>query len=265
MLLIGGADEFVIGGVHQIPDVTDHGSDLVHVCLRAHACCDCLLLDLLSVLICARHKADIIALFSLETRDRVRQYDLVGVADMRLAGCIGDRCRDIIWFLFGCFSHKLCPPHTGCCLLTERPPCSVRRILIYRNGYSPCRGTVSVDFTTLYRILKYISSDIILADISHLAVFLVSYGQLQGVLAEVVDEGIDNAGNDLILGRLIVTPFRRGEHQAAHRRPSHRRTDTPQLSLIAPLRIIASIRLTPRCTPRPRQSPGLRRRVQPCR
>ena len=114
VLLICCTDELIIGGVHEIPDITDHGSNLVHVCLRAHACCDCLLLDLLSVLICARHKADIIALFSLETRDRVRQYDLVGVADMRLAGCIGDRCRDIIWFLFGCFSHKLCPPHTGC-------------------------------------------------------------------------------------------------------------------------------------------------------
>ena len=44
-------------------------------------------------------EADIVALLPLKTRDAVCQYDLVGVADMRLAGCIGDRGGDIIRFL----------------------------------------------------------------------------------------------------------------------------------------------------------------------
>ena len=44
-------------------------------------------------------EADIVALLPLKTRDAVCQYDLVGVADMRLAGCLGDRGGDIIRFL----------------------------------------------------------------------------------------------------------------------------------------------------------------------
>ena len=44
-------------------------------------------------------EADIIALLSLKTRDAVCKHDLIGVADMRLAGCIGNRGGNIIRFL----------------------------------------------------------------------------------------------------------------------------------------------------------------------
>ena len=43
-------------------------------------------------------ETDIVALLSLKTRDAVCQYNLVGVANMRLAGCISDRGGDIIRF-----------------------------------------------------------------------------------------------------------------------------------------------------------------------
>jgi hypothetical protein len=43
-------------------------------------------------------ETDIIALFSFITGDTVCQHDLIRVADMRFAGRICDRSRDIVWF-----------------------------------------------------------------------------------------------------------------------------------------------------------------------
>ena len=54
-------------------------------------------------------EVNVIALFSLVACDRVCQYDLVGVSDMRFAGCIGDRSGNVIWFLTVC-THGLIPP-----------------------------------------------------------------------------------------------------------------------------------------------------------
>ena len=52
---------------------------------------------------------NVIALFSLVARDRVCKYDLVGISDMRFAGCIGDRSGNVLWFLTVC-THGLSPP-----------------------------------------------------------------------------------------------------------------------------------------------------------
>ena len=48
----------------------------------------------------------IVSFLSLVTCDRVCQYDLIGVADMRFTGCIGDRGCNIILLLV----HFIVPP-----------------------------------------------------------------------------------------------------------------------------------------------------------
>ena len=47
----------------------------------------------------------IVALLTFEAGDAVREYDLVGVSDVRLAGCVGNRRGDIIFWsdFFHCF------------------------------------------------------------------------------------------------------------------------------------------------------------------
>ena len=101
---VGGADELVVGGVHQVPDCLDFARDLVNVLLRRDAGSLCLLLDLLAVLIGAGLEIDIVAGHALIARDRVGQHDFVGVADVRLCRGVGNGRRDIIGFLVHVFS-----------------------------------------------------------------------------------------------------------------------------------------------------------------
>ena len=96
---VGGADELVIGGVHQVPDLLDLSSDVVHMLLRGDARSLGLFLDLLAVLVRAGLEVYVVAGHALVARDRVGQHDLIGVADVRLRRGVGDRRRDIIGFL----------------------------------------------------------------------------------------------------------------------------------------------------------------------
>ena len=98
MVRIRGADELVIGSVHQIPDAVDLARDLIHILLRRDALFLGFLLDLLAVLVGSRLETDVESLHSAETGDRIREYDLIGVADVRLSRRIGDRRRYIIMF-----------------------------------------------------------------------------------------------------------------------------------------------------------------------
>ncbi len=99
MVLIRGADEPVIARAHQIPDAADLRAGLVYKLLRAHALLDGTLLDLLPVLVGSGLEPDIITVRALIPCDRIRQNRLVGVADVRLAGGIGDGCGDIVFSL----------------------------------------------------------------------------------------------------------------------------------------------------------------------
>ena len=97
---VGGADELVVGDVHQVPDALDLVCDAVDELFGRLAGGLGLFFDLLAVLVGARLKAHVVALVAAEARDGVRQHDLVGVADVRLARGVGDRRGDVIGSLF---------------------------------------------------------------------------------------------------------------------------------------------------------------------
>ena len=88
---VGGADELVIGGVHQIPDGLNLTGNLVNVLLRRDAGCLGLLLNLLTMLVRAGLEVNVVTGHAFVACDSVGQHDLVGVADVRLRRGIGDR------------------------------------------------------------------------------------------------------------------------------------------------------------------------------
>ena len=88
---VGGADEFVIGGVHQIPDGLNLTGNLINVLLRRNAGCLGLLLNLLTMLVRTGLEVNIVTGHALVACDSVGQHDLVGVADVRLRRGVGDR------------------------------------------------------------------------------------------------------------------------------------------------------------------------------
>ena len=100
MIVVGGTDELVVGGVHEVPDGLDVAGSLVDESLRCHAGRSGLLLDLLAMLVGSGLELDVVALESLVSCDGVGQDDLICVSDMRLAGCIGNRSGDVVRFLF---------------------------------------------------------------------------------------------------------------------------------------------------------------------
>ena len=83
--LVRGADEFVIGGSHQIPQALHLACHLVHIFLRGYSRLLSLQLDLLTVLVRSGLEEHIIAVLPLESGDAVRQHGLIGVSDMGLA------------------------------------------------------------------------------------------------------------------------------------------------------------------------------------
>ena len=100
MIIIRGADKFIIGSVHQIPDPLDLPGCGVHKLLRRHTGILRLQFNLLTVFIGSGLKEYIVPLGSLKAGDTVRQHDLIGVADVGLAGCISNGSSHIILFLF---------------------------------------------------------------------------------------------------------------------------------------------------------------------
>ena len=108
MVIVGGADEAVVGDVHQLPQVQDPalaGDDVVHELLRGLSRFLCLFFDLLAVLIGPGEEHDVIAAQSLVAGDRIRRDGAVGVADVQLVGRIVDRGGDVKCFsVFHIFS-----------------------------------------------------------------------------------------------------------------------------------------------------------------
>ena len=102
---VGGTDEFVVGRIHQIPDSLDLGGYVIYEFFWCDACLFCFQLDLLAMLIGSGLEEYIVALLTFEAGDAVCEYDLVGVSNVRLAGCIGNRRGDIIFRsdFFHCF------------------------------------------------------------------------------------------------------------------------------------------------------------------
>ena len=108
MVVVRGADEAVIGNVHQLPQITDATGTVhnaVHKLLRRHTGLIGLLLDLLAVLIRAGEKHNVLALQAVIAGNRIRGHRAVGVADVQLIGGVIDRCCDIERI----FSHSCIP------------------------------------------------------------------------------------------------------------------------------------------------------------
>ena len=99
MISICSTDEFIVGGIHHIPDRLDLPCHIINKFLRCDPCCLCLQLDLLTVLICSCLEIYVIALFSLIAGDGVCQNDLISISNVRFAGCICNCGGNIVWLL----------------------------------------------------------------------------------------------------------------------------------------------------------------------
>ena len=103
MIIVGGADEAVVGDVHELPQILDTAGscdDVIDKFLRSDACGLCLLLYLLTVLVGTGEKHDIVAAHSLVSCDGVGCDGAVGVTDMQLIGGVVDGCCDVECSLF---------------------------------------------------------------------------------------------------------------------------------------------------------------------
>ena len=85
MIIICCTDEFVIRSIQHIADLSDLTCYLIYKFLWRYACFLCFELDLLTMLICTGLEEYIVSVRSFETCDRIRQYDLIAVPDMRFA------------------------------------------------------------------------------------------------------------------------------------------------------------------------------------
>ena len=98
MVIVRGADEAVVGDVHQLPEI-EHallaGNDLIDKLLRRDAGGLGLVLDFLAVLVGAGEEHHVIAAQTLVAGDRVACDGAVGVADVELRGGIVDRRGNI--------------------------------------------------------------------------------------------------------------------------------------------------------------------------
>ena len=85
MICICGADELVIGSIHQIPDFFNLSRHLVNKLFGRNAGLGGFLLDLLTMFIGSGLEADIVALFPAEAGNAVCQHDFISIPDMGLA------------------------------------------------------------------------------------------------------------------------------------------------------------------------------------
>ena len=98
VIVVRGADELVVRGVHEVPYPPDLRRHVVHELFGSDARRRGFELHLLAVLVRARLQTDVIALRAPEPREKIRQHDLVGVADVGFARCVCDRRSDVILF-----------------------------------------------------------------------------------------------------------------------------------------------------------------------
>ena len=111
MIVVGGADEAVVGDVHELPQVQHalgSSDDVVHELLGGDAGLAGLVLDLLAVLIGAGQEHHVTALEPLIAGHGVGGHGAVGVADVQLVRGVVDRGGDIKLFLL--FSFHIDPP-----------------------------------------------------------------------------------------------------------------------------------------------------------
>ena len=82
MIVVGRADEFIVGDVHDPPQILEVGNQTVHKGLRRHAGGFGAVLDLLAVLVRSGQEEHVLALHAVEARDRVADDGRIAVADV---------------------------------------------------------------------------------------------------------------------------------------------------------------------------------------
>ncbi len=98
MVWISSSDEFVVRCVHEIPDVLNLAGNLVHVLFWSLHVLECLVLNLLAMLVCSGLETNVVACEALVSCDAICKYNFVSVAYMRLARCVCNGSGDVIWF-----------------------------------------------------------------------------------------------------------------------------------------------------------------------
>ena len=100
MILIRSPDKFIIGCIHQIPDIFDLPGHLVYKFLWRYSGFRSLQLDLLPVLVSSGLEEYIEPPAPFVPGDRICQHRLISISDVRLSRCVGNRCRNVILLLF---------------------------------------------------------------------------------------------------------------------------------------------------------------------
>ena len=98
VILVRRSDKLIVVHVYAFPDGFYLVRNGVDVFFRRFPERLCLLLYFLTVFVRSGLEKDVVALLLFKSRDTVRKYRLVSIADMRLGGSIGYRRRDIIFF-----------------------------------------------------------------------------------------------------------------------------------------------------------------------
>ena len=98
MIIVRGTDKFVVRSIHQIPDPANLTGNVVHKFLRSNSRFLSFQLNLLSMLVRSCLEEHIVSLLTFKTRDTVRQHCLISISDMRFAGSIGNRRRNVIFW-----------------------------------------------------------------------------------------------------------------------------------------------------------------------
>ncbi len=130
VIVVGGADEAVVGNVHQLPQVLHAvlaDDDPVHELLGRDAGGLGLLLDLLAVLVGAGEEHHVIALQALVAGDGVGGHGAVGVADVQIVRGVvnggGDIKGLLFHALFSCY-RCLCAQGSSVTTTPASPPSS---------------------------------------------------------------------------------------------------------------------------------------------
>ena len=85
MVRVRCTDKLIIRSIHQIPDSLNFSGYIVHKFFGGNSCFLCLQLNFLSMFIGSCLEKYIVSLAPFVSCDRICQYDLISVADMRFA------------------------------------------------------------------------------------------------------------------------------------------------------------------------------------
>ena len=99
---VGGANKFIVGSVHQIPDAFDFASSTVNEFFWSYAGCFCFFFDFLTMFVSTGLEVNIKTHVSFVSCDAVCKNDFVGVADVRFTGSVRNGSRDVIFVVFHC-------------------------------------------------------------------------------------------------------------------------------------------------------------------